>query len=588
MKILFVAEVFPMRNSFTEHSLVAREFLINISKLLNQFDVDSGDARLLCNNQIIDLVFEDYMKFLPSVIRLRNETSIFFESQLKDWSIDGLNSWNEYVGDKGLASKKIKEELNYIKETIFDFDMIVFWGENGALDSFSRSVDIPCIHIELSSTRKPFFEGRTVDCLGANGSASFRNIEFKDLEKNLNPPSVDFWPAYYNIEGESKPDFLGFDDSSLTYWEEDHTLEIFKNGKNKTALIGLQLFDDANTQRHSSFSSPLDFLQKNIPKLTEAGWDIIVKTHPGAIHRPVNFLEQNKALSYAKSFTNCYIYEHKNDNRNYLSLLRSVDLVVVINSSMGFEASLLGKTVVLEGEALYSIKGIYPSLDMVLNDKFNRDEYLRKLSYLTYFFSKYVFIKPNNFEQLDFYTAILKYWEENKQLLLESQFPVERYIKGFEQFSKNFLNTNSNLEFNEYPSLLEAYSVKTPRKEEAISYMENVCVFTKEKVKVPLVYNKTRFNIDSLNITNKDFFIEGWAFNSESILPAVMVCIITDDTLLHVGRVSQRRQDVQDVFELQHSLYGFKFKLEIMLKPKDLKLLFVYQDGNAELIQLEK
>lgn len=63
MKILFVAEVFPMRNSFTEHSLVAREFLINISKAAESIDVDSGDARLLCNNQIIDLVFEDYMKF---------------------------------------------------------------------------------------------------------------------------------------------------------------------------------------------------------------------------------------------------------------------------------------------------------------------------------------------------------------------------------------------------------------------------------------------------------------------------------------------------------------------------------------------
>ncbi|TOK30661.1 hypothetical protein, partial [Vibrio parahaemolyticus] len=76
-------------------------------------------------------------------------------------------------------------------------------------------------------------------------------------------PSYHFWQAAYNINGESNSEKLGFDDSSSTYWTEDYTLNI--PFQSKTALVGLQLFDDANTQRHSDYQSPLDFLQEILP-----------------------------------------------------------------------------------------------------------------------------------------------------------------------------------------------------------------------------------------------------------------------------------------------------------------------------------
>jgi len=420
MKILFIAEVFPMRNSFTEHSLVSREFLTNVSSLLHDQGREISDARLLCNNQTMDLLFQEFIKLVPSVIRLSDDTSKLAEKTLQDWNLGGLESWNEYVSGKGEFANCLFDELIEISKSTFDFDMIVCWGENGVFDGVARELDIPCIHLELASTRKPFFEGRMIDCLGANGSASFKNIDLKDLEANLTPPSIDFWSAQYNIEGEGNTEKLGFDDSSLTYWEGDHTLDIFKDKKKKTALIGLQLFDDANTQRHSEFLSPLHFLESVVPELTKEGWNIVVKTHPGAIHRPINYIEQKKALNYAKKFTNCYIYEQESEPRNYLSLLRSVDLVVVINSSMGFESSLLGKVVVITGDALYKIPNVYPSLQEFLSKDFDKEEYLRKLSYLTYFFSKYIFIERKALLRGKYYLAIKEYWEQNKSLLYQN------------------------------------------------------------------------------------------------------------------------------------------------------------------------
>jgi hypothetical protein len=590
MKILFVAEVFPMRNSFTEHSLVSREFLTNVSSLLHNQNSDISDARILCNNQTMDLLFQDYIRLVPSVIRLSDKTSKLSEETLLDWNLGGLEAWKEYVLGNGDFAKCLFAELLELHRTTFDFDMLVCWGENGVFDSICRELDIPCLHLELASTRKPFFEGRMVDCLGANGSASFKTIDFVELEASLRPPNVDFWSAYYNIAGEGHTENVGFDDSSLTYWEEDNTLDIFKDSKQKTALIGLQLFDDANTQRHSEFSSPLNFLESVIPKLTKKGWNIVVKTHPGAIHRPINYIEQNKALRYAKSYSNCYVYEQANDERNYLSLLRNVDLVVVINSSMGFESSLLGKVVVILGDALYKIPCVYPTLQEAFSKEFDKEEYLRKLSYVTYFFSKYVFIDRKMLLKDKYYLAVNEYWTENKELLLDSKFSVESFIKYFDEFSSCFVNqrpvkTDDSLE--NYKYLLPNYLISSPKRDDVTQVINDHLTFKRSQTKVKLVEGKVNFCIDSFVVSQASFYLEGWAFDHKTKVPPVMLMILFQGVVLHVGRISAKRKDVQEVFALTHDSFGYKFNINFNGSVNTPKVLFVFSDGEAELIDVE-
>ncbi len=590
MRVLFIAEVFPMRNSFTEHSLVAREFLTNISSLLHAKDSKISDARLLCNNQTMELLFQDFIRFVPSVIRLNDSTSRFLDKELKDWSLQGLESWKSYVNNNGAIAEKVSEELKHIKNDVFDYDMLIFWGENKVLDDIARQLDIPCVHMELSSTRLPFFEGRTVDLLGANGSASFKNIKLEDLKNNLTPPSIDFWPAFYNIEEEDNFSEVGFDDSSTTYWENDHTLKIFREGKKKTALVGLQLFDDANTQRHSRFSSPTDFLKSVVPKLTEAGWNIIIKTHPGAIHRPVNFLEQKKALAYAKAFNNCYIYSELSDHRNYLSLLKSVDLVVVINSSMGFEAALLGKTVVLEGEALYKIANIFPSLDEVISNKFKNEDYLVNISYLTYFFSKYVFLERKILLKNSFYIALNDYWDANKNILLNGGFSIESYISSFEEYSRRFINNSEELEsLNRLPkvkSIIESFVLNSPRRGESITKSKSALFVVDRSIGCELEEGISSFSIDTSILTDRKYILEGWAFENKRKTPPVICLIIHNNKILHVGRFLKRRKDVQVAFELTHCYFGFKYEVSDIDSMEGVDLVFLYSDGKAEVVNI--
>tara|TARA_R110001583_G_scaffold17482_2_gene70645 strand:+ start:8934 stop:10706 length:1773 start_codon:yes stop_codon:yes gene_type:complete len=586
MKILFASEVFPMRNSFTEHSLVSREFLTNISSMLHDKNNDISDARLLCNNQTLELLFTDFIKLVPSVIRLTESTSKLAGEALQDWSLGGLDAWKEYVAGKGDFAGVVYQELLNIHQLSFDFDMIVCWGENGVYDSIARKLDIPCLHIEISSTRKPFFEGRMIDCLGANGSASFKNIKLDDLKANLTPPGIDFWSAYNNIEGEANTEVLGFDDSSLTYWEDDNTLDIFTGKKIKTVLIGLQLFDDANTQRHSIFTSPLHFLETVIPELTEAGYKVIVKTHPGAIHRPINFIEQNKALAYARNFSNCYIYDQENDHRNYLSLLRSVDLVVVINSSLGFESSLLGKVVVIMGDALFKISDVYPTLQEAMKEDFDRNNYLDKLAYLTYFFSKYVFIDRKYLLKGAFYTAINQYWEDNKKSLLKYKFPVEAYIKGMDDFSRKFIVDSSKPTYDDYQNILSDYILNSPKRDDQIEEKKDCLILKRPKLKVDLVEGKSEFNIDSLYLLDGELYLNGWAIEHQTQVPPVLIILIIDNVVIHTGRASHVRIDVQEHFNLSHSTIGFRFRLPFTNTINITKLLFVYSDSKGELVDI--
>ncbi|TOE77581.1 hypothetical protein CGJ36_07915 [Vibrio parahaemolyticus] len=582
MKLLFATEVFPMRNSFTEHSLVSREFLTNIGTLLKQ-DNCVSDARILCNNPTFDMLVKDYAELLPSFIRLREDTSISLNEMIQDWANGGISSWKDYVDNKGSGASLIYQELEHIYNNVYKFDMVICWGENGVYDQFAKDVNIPCLHMELSSTRAPFSENRIGDLLGANGSSSIKNISFKDLDKAIQAPSYHFWQAAYNINGESNSEKLGFDDSSSTYWTEDYTLNI--PFQSKTALVGLQLFDDANTQRHSDYQSPLDFLQEILPKLSDAGWEIIVKTHPGAIHRPINYLHQKDAIDYAKTFDNCYIYDHKNDGRDYLSLLKSVDLVVSINSSLGFESAMLGKVSVVCGQALYKVDGVFPTLDSALDQKFDKEDYLRKISSLTYFYNKYVFLDKSVFSRGEFYKSYLEFWSNHGHEIEAGSYPIGNYIKCFERYANSFLS-EGGINLEDFESIPVSLLTRKTKSRENITEKDGYILFKDSLKKIELSKGTSKYALDRLSIDDNILQFEGWCMDSFNKIPPALILIVADGKLLHYGRAVVKRGDVKDFVKSTHEHYGFKYKLNLDSVPNDISLIFVYPSNKADIIRI--
>ena len=174
-----------------------------------------------------------------------------------------------------------------------------------------------------------------------------------------NPP-LDFWMAFW-AGRDSCDKTPGCYDFPFMLAGAHQQLGI--NGDTKVCYIPLQLADDLNTQVGSNFDSPVGFLQSVLPRVVAAGYTAVVKAHPYAHTRPFNLISEGEAIRYAKTFGDQVIVV-EGDARPQLGtwLLRNAEVVLTINSSVGFEAAIFGTRVVLAGEAAYDGLG-FPVLD---------------------------------------------------------------------------------------------------------------------------------------------------------------------------------------------------------------------------------
>ena len=63
--------------------------------------------------------------------------------------------------------------------------------------------------------------------------------------------------------------------------------------------------------------------------------------------------------------------------------------------------------------------------------------------------------------------------------------------------------------------------------------------------------------------------------------------MLQENLVLHVGRISKSRLDVEEVFQLTHSYFGFKYEISDVEFTKNLDLVFIYSDGRAEVINVD-
>lgn len=77
-----------------------------------------------------------------------------------------------------------------------------------------------------------------------------------------------------------------------------------------------------------------------------------------------------------------YYLERKKDPIPNAYLISISDVVVTVNSSVGFESLYFDKPVVVLGEAVYKPKNLFPSIDEFLSDGFDLDSYLQNIGVL--------------------------------------------------------------------------------------------------------------------------------------------------------------------------------------------------------------
>lgn len=401
MNILFYAEPLPIRNSFHQHSGVAHKF----SKMI----VDNADylmesgikVQVLANNHVHNELLMSAPELRPFLHVFDPNVSSAIEGMLVDWRAKGIEMWKDLMSGRGDSSIFTDEILTQVKKTCFDFDVLVCWGQNGALTNFCRKNNILLLHMELGSIRNPFPEYVILDPCGVNGNASPLNLTIEDIKSVSDPIDPHFARLLLSVDDQNQSEKRTAFDACKRVFKNRDILQA-----EKIALLPLQLLDDANILLYSPFKTPLDFLEKTIPTLVEGGYHVVVKAHPAAKTRPVNYLHQKECIEYSSNLNNVTVLDEDVTAIENLELVNLVDLVVTINSSLGFESLLFDKVVCVLGDAMYKVRDIFPSLEDVISGCFDVSLYKKNIRYLVAFILENYFLSPSFVASSKFFRRI--------------------------------------------------------------------------------------------------------------------------------------------------------------------------------------
>lgn len=347
--ILFHAELFPIRESFTQHFSIASKY-VELVKSVRHF---GGRSFVLANNETADRLVDDNPDAAFYLMRPNAREEENIRRDLAPWDVRSIERWVSFATMSGAVSAPYETLLRRIHKD-FPFDVIVTWGDNEAVNVVASEVGADVLHLELGPTRNPFPETFYFDSVGTNSRASFRENR-GDLAPQW--PSRDFWVAAWMAKHNSEK-VPGFYDMPLMYANAPQNLGFSLN--DKLCYIPLQLADDLNTQLGSSFTSPRHFLETTLPNVVDAGYKAIIKVHPMASSRSFNLIAEREALQFARSLGDQVVIVEEDDHRGIGNwLIANSDVVLTINSSVGFEAAVLGTPVVLAGEAAYDL-GHFP------------------------------------------------------------------------------------------------------------------------------------------------------------------------------------------------------------------------------------
>lgn len=153
----------------------------------------------------------------------------------------------------------------------------------------------------------------------------------------------------------------------------------------RIAFLPLQLFDDANLLRFSSYESLTAVVMDVVPKLAERGYTTLIKPHPASPYRAGAMLANANALSALMPWKDQVIWCEYPEPVPSNSLATIANLVITVNSSVGFESLYFDKSVVVLGDAVYKPKDLFPTLNQVLSDRFDRTTYLEGIGLLRNF-----------------------------------------------------------------------------------------------------------------------------------------------------------------------------------------------------------
>ncbi len=547
MKILLYVEPHPVRDSFEEFSGIGA-FLAEA--LLKQIGSENFDLRIFSNNPVIDLICNKVPQAVMICERPTGAESKIIENYKSAWGQSNIDTWIDLTNGIGSASEFYVSILERIHQR-YAFDAVVLWSENGAVRRFCQAKEIVALHGELGPTRPPFIETMYFDQAGTNGNAVVRKAALDELTLKNYPVQTWLGPK---SRFENNPEGIGIVDVPYTAVPD----EITANVKFPYIFIPLQLADDLNTIKNSEFDGPLDFLKKVVPKFIEQGYHVVIKPHPGSLSRPFNLIEETKALIYARQFEEeVTIIDRTVTITRSLRIMSQSAFVCTINSSVGYEAMLMGKRPLILGDAMYDIGG---ELKVTLDDIAKLEaipDHAIHIKRLFNFVSGHILISKDIVATGKPIVDILRFISDTRDNNIspeKSEF-WENWIQKF-KYGINWLGEINQpsvapTEHGEIFGNLRLLSGK----EKTITIKDGIATLTAKTDKHCIIAGSANV-LDKLFIGNIDFIspvegkpgvtrIEGWAID-EKIRQAALVLIIKDDKVISHQHLVVPRLDAAD------------------------------------------
>lgn len=356
INLLYYLEPHPYRNTFTEHlgALAVLE-----PALINAVDRKDVNLRIFANAEAVDAIVVKTPLLAPLLQRPTGRETRRMKAMHDRWGPATIARWLNLVRGEG----EITDFYDAILERLHaeePIDAILCWSENGAVRRFAARHGLPVIHGELGPTRSPFPETVYFDTAGTNGNAALRGAARTALDTAEAAGTLGdlglaqgCLPAAetHNPAPETAPTVIDL----CATWTPDAAAWV---PDGPYIYVALQLADDLNTLLHSRFDTPEAFLRHIVPEAKARGYAVVVKGHPGAADRPFNLTRELEALDWLETeHPDVRILPRGTGARVSNHVIGHASYVACINSSLGFEAMILGVPPLVLGEAAYDADG---------------------------------------------------------------------------------------------------------------------------------------------------------------------------------------------------------------------------------------
>lgn len=589
-KILIYIEPHPIRNNFEEFydigNTMVKIFLRSAARRDYVF-------RFFSNNIIINRMILETPASALCALRPTNNESEQIQAYDFSWDKTSIDRWRDLAVGQGEVTNTYEIILERIYSE-FKFDGVLLWSENGAVRRFSKKAGVKVIHGELAPTRSPFPEAMYFDPLGTNGNASSTRFPLSAVaaRDEIRPET---WICYESTKtsDESKINLIDAPFTSVKYSDSFDMRDPF-------VFIPLQLSDDLNVIAHSDFTSMRDFLEKTLPPILQQGYSIVIKGHPLAPSRPYNLRGELDALSYAESLgQRIKILPRNTSSLRTINIICQAEAVCTINSSVGYEATLLGKNVISLGRSCYNIgTTVNPyTINNIRVLTSSEDARIKSTTFLSghYFIPKKEiienaalfevidFIFDNNIQTMDAH----QYWSNwmatfrYGSQLVEEKIPINAFSS---RDHKSHIVANSEIfEWLDRRILMdEDKIVIVGRKNHEI-----VSCFGKLNPNSFMGYIE-EVQIDDTK-SESVIRIRGWALTQETSSPPLILFFVIGANIPSIHRVIMPRDDVRQRFNHADLLLcGFNFEVKVnkYSNVDAINLLLLASNNDVQIVKL--